>query len=156
MIDSTQLREYVIRPVLKNLDLHSSAAENLLVMIAAHESKMGTYMRQLGGGPAAGIYQMEGSTAMDVWRYVDERRDDEDWYYQLSDMEGETPLRDSLTWDMGYQTALARIYLYRFPEPLPEADDLEGLAKYAKKYWNTTAGAATPSDYLEAYKPHHV
>lgn len=154
MIDSTQLREYVIRPVLKPMDLYSTSAENLLVMIAAHESKMGTYLRQLGGGPACGIYQMEVNTAMDVWTYIRRRAD---WTYEyMVDLEGDVPLRDSLTWNIGYQTALARIHLLRFEEPIPPAEDLQGLAEYAKKYWNTSAGKATPEDYLEAYLPHHI
>ncbi|NMU24009.1 hypothetical protein HKB21_00040, partial [Vibrio parahaemolyticus] len=42
-----------------------------------------------------------------------------------------------------FAVATARLNLIRFPEALPEADDLEGLARYAKKYWNTSAGKAT-------------
>ena len=39
----------------------------------------------------------------------------------------------------------------RIPEALPDESDLEGLAKYAKTYWNTWRGKATWQDYFEAY-----
>lgn len=141
MIDSTHLREYVIRPVLKDMGHYSQAAENLLVMIAAHESKMGTYLKQIDG-PALGIYQMEPTTA----RWLDDGYD-----YRSAQR-----LEDDLTANLLYQTALARVFFTRFEEPLPHEKDLQGLAAYAKKYWNTRAGKATPEDYLDAYEPHHI
>jgi hypothetical protein len=59
-----QLRELVIRPVLEYLhpDIpYSHEAEDLLMMIAAHESHLGEYVKQVQG-PALGIYQMEPDT----------------------------------------------------------------------------------------------
>jgi hypothetical protein len=54
--------------------------------------------------------------------------------------------------DVEFAAAFARVYLYTFPEPLPHADDLDGLARYAKQYWNTEAGKATPEKYLADFK----
>lgn len=153
MIDNKQLREYVIRPVLKTLKLESPAAENLLVMIAAHESKMGTYLKQVSG-PARGIYQMEPATADDLhYNYLGRRPDLSHKVEAFSTLGSRT---DDLTANLLYQTAMARVHLARFEEPLPAADDLLGLASYAKKYWNTYAGSATTDDYYKAYKPHHT
>ena len=42
------------------------------------------------------------------------------------------------------------------PEALPEEQDIEGLARYAKKYWNTDEGKATWEDYFNAYCEHCV
>lgn len=152
MINSTQLREQVIRPVLQDMGYHSEAAENLLVMIAAHESKMGTYIKQIKG-PARGIYQMEPATDKDIWTtYLHGR---ESLRVRVAKYKsGGSPEQD-LTANLLYQTAMARAFFLRFKEPIPAANDLQGLAEYAKKYWNTNAGKATPADYLTAYQPHH-
>lgn len=46
---------------------------------------------------------------------------------------------------------LARLHYYRVPAPVPETPMEQ--AQYAKKYWNTYLGKATPEDYLcAAYK----
>lgn len=143
------LREYVIRPVLEDMKMHTEAAENILVMIAAHESHMGTYLKQTKG-PACGIYQIEPRTEQDVWdtyltkhgsRHLD----------KVERYKARTSSKLNLCANLPYQTALARIILWRISEPLPAANDLEGLARYAKKHWNTEGGAATWEDYLQAY-----
>lgn len=45
----------------------SSSAVNLLLGTAAQESAFGTYLRQIGGGPARGVFQMAPATAKDIW-----------------------------------------------------------------------------------------
>ena len=66
MIDKTQLRT-LVKDVLTFLNLHSQAAEDLVMGTIAQESRMGTYIRQLGNGPALGISQMEPATHNDIW-----------------------------------------------------------------------------------------
>ena len=48
--------------------LVSQEAENLLMGTAAQESALGEYIRQLGNGPALGIFQMEPETFDDIVR----------------------------------------------------------------------------------------
>jgi len=48
-----------------------------------------------------------------------------------------------------YATAACRLQYYRQPASLPPADDLEGLAAYYKKYWNSSAGKATAQDFID-------
>jgi len=55
------LRE-MIQFVLKNYDLYSRDAEELLMLTAACESNLGHYFKQLGNGPALGIFQVEPAT----------------------------------------------------------------------------------------------
>lgn len=45
---------------------------------------------------------------------------------------------------------LARLHYFRMRESVPE--DLEGLSRYAKKYYNTHLGKATSGHYLAAYR----
>ena len=149
-MNAKQLRELVVRPTLEYLDPlipYSKEAEDLLMMTAAHESHLGTYLKQVGG-PALGIYQMEPATHDDIW--------DNFLKYKI-------PLANAVTVDniggmydhselitnLAYATAMARVHYWRVPEPLPK--DLRGLAEYAKKHWNTELGKATAEDYYNAY-----
>jgi len=59
MTDADHLRREIIAPALRHIGMWSGAAENLLLGTAAVESRMGTYLRQVGGGPALGIWQVE-------------------------------------------------------------------------------------------------
>lgn len=134
-----------IEKALSRFDLpNSEAAVRLLLMICAHESGGFTYCKQRGG-PALGLFQMEPATFAHVIDYLKRS--------------GRFPAVrhlpvERLVIDPEYAAAIARVYLWSFPEPLPDADDLEGLATYAKKYWNTPAGKATAEKYLNDFKAH--
>jgi len=145
-IDATQLKELVIIPTLKYLSPEialSRAAVNLLMMTAAHESRLGSYLAQLGG-PALGIYQIEPATDLDIhlnFLGYNKRLADKVAMY-----------RPSPEQDFGYATAIARVHYYRDSEALPKHDDLIGLANYCKRVWNTEAGKASARDYYSAYQ----
>ena len=65
-ISPDQLRREVIRPALAVLDLHSDAAEALVLATAGVESNL-TWLVQHGGGPARGLWQIEPATASDLF-----------------------------------------------------------------------------------------
>lgn len=150
MINADQLRDLIIIPTLRYLEpeiKYSEAAVELLMMTAAHESHLGTYIAQVKG-PAQGIYQMEPLTQNDIdinflaYRYkLDEK------ILQLQNNEAVPPLISSLT----YATAMARVHYYRDKEALPDVKDIEGLARYAKRVFNTDLGKATWESYHDAY-----
>ena len=143
---STYLRN-TIHTALRKAQLPvSESAIRLLLMIAAHESGGFMYVRQVGG-PALGLFQMEPLTYTDTMRYISERQDRFPAFRWDS-----LPRPYALAVDAQLAAQMARIYLMRFPEALPDKDDLEGLAKYAKTYWNTEKGKATWQDYYNAYK----
>ena len=74
-MDKRQLRN-LIRRVLIGIGGYSEEAENLLMGTAAQESALGEYIRQLGNGPALGIFQMEPETFDDIVRnYLSYRPD---------------------------------------------------------------------------------
>ncbi len=123
-------------------------AENvvrLLLMISAHESGGFTYCKQKGG-PALGLFQMEPATFASVMAYLERTG-------KFPDINRNTPVERLVT-DVEFATAMARVYLWTFPEAIPDADDLDGLAKYAKKYWNTDLGAATADKYKADFLTH--
>ncbi|MGI9250965.1 MAG: hypothetical protein ACR2PR_07175, partial [Pseudohongiellaceae bacterium] len=124
----------------------SKPAVDLLLGTAAQESLLGTYVRQVGGGPALGIYQMEPATHDDILdNYV---RYHDDLVDKLAEIFGSTlPMApERLVYDLRYATIMARLHYYRRPEPLP--DDLVGLAQYWKTHYNTELGAGTVSEYV--------
>ena len=152
-----QFRELVIRPTLKYLEPeipYSEEAEDLLFMTAAHESRLGSYLKQING-PALGVYQMEPDTHEDIWVNFLEYRDELAWAVDFYDIKGD---EEPLVFDLRYATAMARVHYFRVKEALPKKDKfstyasyLKALSEYAKKYYNTELGKATADDYYKAF-----
>ncbi len=141
-----------IRPTLKKMDLWSLSAEKILVMIACHESG-GLKYRKQQRGPALSYFQMEPATFEDIWnRYLKARKHYKDLVAQFlpDDME---PL-EALQKNDNFAVAISRMKLFMRPETLPQVTDNQGLAEYAKKYWNSPLGKATPEKYLKDFKIH--
>jgi hypothetical protein len=154
-INAQHLRRYVIVPTLDHLAawnprIKSEAAIRLLLMTAAHESRMGHWLHQVGG-PAEGIYQMEPATHYDLLDWIGPFTDDGSVCLKTLVTQLRTDLlNDQVEGNLYYATAMARLFYWRRPEPLPEEHDLGGLARYAKQWWNTYLGKATVADYLQA------
>ena len=160
MIDYTQFRELVVVPTLECLNNrigYSEEAVDLLMMTAAHESKGGTYLKQVGG-PALGMYQMEPETEEDIWEnYLDYRPSLSAYVFN---MRGKRLVAPPLATNFVYATAMARVHYFRVPQPLPKknllAEDVEEeylreLAMYAKAHYNTHLGKATPESYYRDF-----
>lgn len=146
-IRAFDLRHYIIRPTLQHLQLWTKAAENLLLGTAAQESELGTYLHQLNG-PALGIYQIEPATHDDIWQhYLDYRRPLAQRVLALGNAREE-----QLIANLNYATAIARLVYLRAPQALPAHNDLDGLAHYYKRYYNTPKGKATPQQFIENYQ----
>ncbi len=130
----------------------------LLLGTALVESDL-TYRKQLGGGPARGYWQMEPTTAVDIFdNYLHFRYNLWDrlcslWLHlvpvELNDVQSE-----DLAWHLEcndkFACAMARIHYLRDPNPIPTT--LEGQAAYWKSVYNTFLGAGTVSKYLEKWK----
>ena len=132
--------------------MHSTAAERLLLGTAAAESLL-KYRKQIGG-PALGLFQME-------------PRSHDDIYENFLNYPGRAVLRqkiigllshpdadkyDALVNNDPYACAMARVQYYRFPAPMPAADDLDALARYWKRYYNTASGAGTIAGFKEKWR----
>lgn len=150
-MDPKQFRE-LIRMTLNKLGSHftAPAAVELLMLSAAQETYLGRYIKQLNNGPARGVFQIEPRTEQDIWNtflaYKPELKDRVISFtsrgsYQELDLMANLP----------YQIIMARIFYWRFSENLPQHDDIQGLAKYYKKYFNTHLGAATVQEAIRNY-----
>lgn len=147
-MDPDQLRD-LIDQVLHEMNSHSSNAVELLMLTAAQESHCGQYIAQIKG-PALGIFQMEPTTHKDIWdnylKYRDELAEAVR-QYQFHGAVGSTLWRGNIP----YQIAMARANYRRKPGALPWHLDIEAMAKYYKKHWNTKAGKATVEEAMTKY-----
>lgn len=152
-INTLQIKEYIVKPVLEALELKGT---NIMLGIAAQESNMGTYIHQING-PALGLWQIEPTTHDDVWRYL-LRKDNINNTYSKRHIWAQTLnccnfeyFNDRLIYDLRYCCAIARIKLYMIPKPLPAEDDIEGMAHYWKKFYNSSKGKGDADDFMANY-----
>lgn len=148
MIEPIQLRDLIIIPTLHRFKMYSESAVNLLLGTCAQESGMGRYIKQVGGGPALGIWQMEPVTHDDLWvNYIEYRETLEG---ALADNGIENNV-DRLVYDLRYACIMARLHYRRVKEPLPDAHNQVGLAEYWKRHYNTIHGAGTLDEFMHNY-----
>ncbi|MCL6269401.1 hypothetical protein M3P05_05500 [Sansalvadorimonas sp. 2012CJ34-2] len=134
--------QIMIRGAFEKYNLPASeSAIQLLCMIAAHESGGFRYNKQVNGS-ALSIFQVEPPSYHEVVAYGCSKG-----YLNNQDNLSE----QRLLFDPTYAAAIARIFFLRFVEPIPDKGDIEGLAKYAKHYWNTNRGKATCLMYENAW-----
>ena len=104
------------------------------------------YLRQIKG-PAIGFWQMEPATMWDIWEnYVLYRPKYKEALWRLGFNEGFG--EQSLLSNLAVQAAFCRLHYRRVPKGLPKANDLEGQAKYWKKYYNTIEGKGTVEHFI--------
>ena len=158
---NTQARQYqlyIVRPVLSHMGVkfEGLAAERLLV---------GTMLTESGGGfidqkqkandvlgPAVGLWQMEKITHDDIWtNYLGHRIE---LHQRIGGLLSPWPRKfEQLAGNNFYACAMARLKYWRAKFPLPDADDLEGLANYWKMVYNSEQGKGTVEDFMTKAKP---
>ena len=162
MINPAQFRAEIVRPALKAAELWSEAAENLVVGTAVQESVL-AWVKQRGAGPALGFYQMEPATADDIChRFLATRPSlavrlgRATWphcqnptaYSHL----GTKDIARLLVEDLRFATIMCRLRYWMMPAPLPEAHDIDALARYWKHYYNTVLGSGKAVEWAEKYR----
>lgn len=151
-INARQLREQIIAPALKAINAYSPAAENLVFGTACAESACGHFLRQFPAGPALGIFQIERATHNDMWNnYIMKRPQ---LHAALRERVGIGPvesLQERLISDLLYSAMMCRVFYLRVPAALPAATDVQGMAEYWKKYYNTHLGKGTPQKFVDAF-----
>ena len=145
MINVPQFKNLVVEPALRAIGLYSEAAAELVLGTGIQESRL-MYLKQLGGGPALGVFQMEPATHKDIWQnYLAYRQDLAMDVAKL----GHSVAPEALTTDLLYAAAMCRVHYLRVPVALPAAGDFEAQAAYWKEYYNTFLGSGTEDEYLE-------
>jgi len=147
-MDCGQLR-HLITNILKGTVLYSEDAIELLLLTAAVESSMGHFLRQLGGGPALGIFQMEPSTLDDIWKNYLYRKQEFRLLIEKYTVRGIG--KEQLEWNLAYQIIMARIHYYRVPKELPSRYNVADMASFWKIHYNSSKGRGVAQDAVDAY-----
>lgn len=145
-LDVKQFREFVVRPALQAIGLWSEAAEELVTGTCFVESSL-NYVKQVGGGPAVGIAQIEPAT----YKYLRDKIVDDclDGKNDLSkkicnvlNMAHPPTSPDFLIGNLTASVIFCRLKYYLNPDPLPAEHDYAAMAAYHKKIYNTPMGDA--------------
>lgn len=149
-INKFHLKE-LISKCIEAMDLYSSSAVNLIMGTAAQESKLSYYLKQLNNGCALGFLQMEPKTFEYHCKYLnDEKR--AELRQKIFDFCGINELKfEYLEFNLAFAICMTRIHYYRIRAKLPEHNDIEGLAAYWKKYYNSVLGAGTEDQFIKNY-----
>ncbi len=132
---------------------HGLAAEQLVLGTLVAESA-GRHLRQVGGGPALSLFQIEPRTHDDIcmnWLAYRPR---------LAARIGELaapwpcPRAEQVTGNLYYAAAIARQVYRRAPDPLPAPGDAEDMGGYWKAIYNTPLGAGDRARFAAEFRRH--
>ena len=165
-MDVGDFRELVVRPALQFLAkaakkprLWSPAAENLVLGTGIHESGGLRYLWQRKANDVRldheqagrGLFQIQPGTHEDLWfNYLRHRPALADALNSLSMVRGSADLK--LIGNLSYAAAVCRLIYWRRPEPLPEADDIEGMARYWGQFYQTENDPEKIRDFISNYR----
>lgn len=150
-LNAAALRAH-IRSTLQLFDPRMVApeAENLLLGTCAQESRLGTDRRQVGGGPALGIYQIEPATEQSLWHdYLSYRKPLAIAVAKVCGVD--SPDRWHLENNLAYQHIMVRLRYWAWVKaPIPLT--IEGQAVYWDVHYNANPHHGTPAEYIENYR----
>lgn len=147
-----QLRDHIVRPALRHIELWSPAAENLVLGTALTESR-GEFVRQVGG-PALGLWQMEPATHDDLWLWINApgRRLLSEAVRGLESSASISAGAHELIGNLWYGAAMCRVFYRRLRDELPAERDALNMAKLWKLRYNTPLGAGSVPTALPFFK----
>jgi len=151
MLNIAQFRELIVKSTLNDLLLYSPEAEELLIFTCATESVGGTYLRQVKG-PALGIFQMEPETYNDIWQNYIKFHGSLTLRLFSNFNISLQPSPERMIYDLRFACAMARIFYLRVSLALPKANDIDGIWKFYKTYYNTPKGKAIKEEAIKKYR----
>jgi len=144
------IKEHVIVPALVEIDCYSDAAMEMVLLTGLIESKY-EHVRQGGGGPALGWFQMEPATHDDIWRHFlggTRTLDIVDGLRSMTYLH-RIGVAKELEVNPWYGAAMCRVHYLRDPRKLPKAGDRLAQAEYWKVVYNTHKGKGNVGKALE-------
>ena len=150
-MNEKQIRELLIKPILTEMKMYSKEAEDLVWGTGQQESHW-DYIRQVGvkdGVGAYGVMQIELKTYEFLTQYI--HRKGGRLLKLFNKYRNESlMITEDLISNLALNIFLCRVLYWTKPEAIPS--DLDGQAKYWKKYYNTIHGAGTPGEYIRNYE----
>lgn len=155
-ICANEFREYVVQPTLKDIDLRSLFAENLLLGTAAVESDLGSRLH-LANHASLGIYQISPTTHRKIWDTFLYNRHD-----LASKVRGLASQREfllhphaELATNLSYATAIALMVYLSAKENFDElsANNPQVLANTWLQYFQSEQSESgdSPEQFIESY-----
>lgn len=150
IFSADDLRCLVIRETLKYLGEWSQAAENLLVGTAIQESGLGFCLKE---NRRLGIFHISASAHRAVWDHhlvhypelASQVRGLAGQHAFIDDPHGE------LLTNLKYATAIAWGIYRKVGQPLPDADDIEGLGAFWQQHFHSRPSGRA-SDFVRNYR----
>jgi len=143
----------LIEKTISELGLYSYEAVELILGTCAQESAFGKYRKQIGGGPALGIFQMEPNTFNDIIENFLKYKPK--LMAKIIEISNVLKLSASeLVENDVLAICMCRIQYYRVKETIPL--NLEGWAAYWKKHYNTPLGKGTEQEFINNFKKYVV
>lgn len=149
MLDIKDVRQLLVRPVLKSCGLHSRAAENLMIGTGLVESQF-KYLIQKKG-VALSFFQIEPKTF--TWLIV-KLSNDKNIMQKVLRLLGMATLptnANQLINNLALSCIIARLKYWYNPAPLPDADNLEDLARYWAMHYNTLNKETDIKRFIDLY-----
>ena len=138
----------LVENTLKAIGHYKPEAAELILGTCAQESAYGKYRKQLGGGPALGIFQCEPATFNDIFEnYLIYKSELLGKIIEISKIKRINP--EDLVDNDVLATCICRVHYLRIREAIPK--DLPGWARYYKQYYNTPMGKATEEQFISNY-----
>lgn len=127
--------------------MYSKDVEDLI--IATGNAESGFRALEQNKGPAVGFFQIEPDTIDDVLdNYARYRPTVMQVLLEYGMIQGEEHF--SVMSNIALQVAFCRLCYRRVPDPIP--NNLNDMAKYWKKFYNTEKGKGTVKHFLDANK----
>lgn len=150
-LDARQLLEQIVRPALRSFGpaYSTPAAEQLVMGTAAQESSL-RWVRQVGGGPGRGLWQIEPRTFLWLRDEVAPKKG----LATAANRWGrsDSPHPDELIWNFALGAAYCRLRYIASPRPLPQRGDILGMAEEWKVTYNSRLGKGTADEFLQAWE----
>lgn len=151
-MNKLQLQELIVEPVMREIPHgYSEEAVTAFMMCVAHESKCGTYIKQING-PALGLPQIEPLTHNETWKHGDSIWDNAYRIGLINHYEFESKLHPNpnrLLYDLRYNVFMFRQRMFMKKGAIPK--DLHGISAYLKTHWNSVHGKAHYGSYYDDY-----
>lgn len=134
-----QIRQNIIAPTLKILDLWSLSAE-ILIYGTGHIESGYEYLLQIGNPKNGGLgfFQMEPSDFSDILLYLKKPKNRQLSEYIMSSCYYTAIPIDPMTLisNIKFAIAMCRVHYLRAAASLPKPDDANAMANYHMKYYN--------------------
>jgi hypothetical protein len=148
-----QVKKYWVEPALEFFPepLRTPNRKQFMVAIGLVESGY-NYVAQFPEADALGYWQVQLGTYRDnILNFLEFKNEFNDGWSLLKKIHQAT--YTSMTSDCVFACYMGAITVYRAPAPLPEYNDIEGMAKYWKTYYNASPNGATVEEAMERMLP---